>query len=556
MSHNSLANPRPPKRGSSNNGGSNVSQQFQPSQLVKNQSTVSTRRSGQSILVGPSQPAVQTLNHAISTLSIKAASSASGQSPVPQQQDSSSASGQPPVSQKRSPSQSQQTDLSPSDEEGEDDPETDGNSSTEPAFTPRKKRKSVGPLQEPDWAAMAAKFDDEGYTNMIEMALEYAVETGHASAKDLKREKNRGNLQYFDLAGNTLCMMPMKLVKELICGNVALAFENGCKARSDFWRDVEKLYEQGVNGKHAGIYLRTVADADGRAPFVWQVRELLMELRDYYKQARTADYRAYKIDHQNDPEWEKQWAFDGNRKYLGETTTTQSTRRANLETFCDALERLLVGLSNDNFFTPSFHYIGYALNILNRMEQHEKTGTNNTNWLGSLVLSILQWRWSNQDFQFHFHVMCLLGDEDQATIAEMLLAVIGHGYYWTGRGFNIQHCGASVASIEMKTISEAGRREIWTSWRKYIMEETPWKENLRWENELTKKLQVKLRRQPLEEVRQRVGRKRAEVEAFKTKYEEVVLNGGHIDQARRKAWDDKYKEVKKTEEEILKVWRR
>jgi hypothetical protein len=155
-------------------------------------------------------------------------------------------------------------------------------------------------------------------------------------------------------------------------------------------------------------------------------------------------------------QWKRKYTYEQNRRrYLDEST---SYRRQVIGVFCNAVETAIVGLKDDQEFTPGFRYVGYAMNAASRREQHGKTGSSSTNWLGSLILAICHYYWTDWEYKLEFHILILLGAEVQATVAEQLMAVIGQTYFWTGRGINIAHCGNSVASVTMSKKTEAERK--------------------------------------------------------------------------------------------------
>jgi hypothetical protein len=385
---------------------------------------------------------------------------------------------------------------------------------------------------EPDWSDMASRFSIEGYSRILQIALQHARKTGHRTAESLwSAFQASGDETYWDMAGNTLCIMPKRMVYELVAGNMAEAFESGKLAQTEFFMDVTKFDKQGRRGQPV-LYLRTFGDSSGRPLFVWQVKVLLKELESYEQYARTGDARAFMIDSVSDPDWSEATESDtsGKRKYLD---PSKSSRRKVLRVFCAALQRQIWGMDDDEKFTPSFHYIGYAFDAEARKEQHAKTGTRSTNWLGSLVVSICNYKWPDRGYCLHFHVTCLIANPAQAAVGEMLLTVIGHGYYWTGRGFNIGIAGASVNSIYMETYTETRRNELWKEWKGYIVEETPWLANLESDTNLVQGHRSMERMKPLEEAKATSSACIVQQSRFTELYESIDWTDPQIDPALR-----------------------
>lgn len=195
---------------------------------------------------------------------------------------------------------------------------------------------------------------------------------------------------------------------------------------------------------------------------------------------------------------------------------------------------------------PSFHYIGYALNSAVREEQHSWTGSASTNWLGSLVLAIMRYHFPEEEYELEFFVICLLGFEEQAAIAEVLLAIIGHGYFWTGLGFNIAFCGQSVNSIQMTALSQAERNEKWDDWAQYIHDHTPFAENGKRDDRLTDALLKKERRVVYDAARQEVMDLRSKQDDVKAKFMAIDWEDEDFD-------DEEIVELKEKIEQKLKV---
>jgi hypothetical protein len=423
--------------------------------------------------------------------------------------------------------------------------------------TSRKKKKVYVP-EEPNWDSIVAELPKTGYSPLIEAAVDYGVQAKSSIALDCAAEWATGGPKYFDAASMTLCMMPRALVTEMITGNVVKAYKNGSKTQNGFYIDLRELKKQGIQRKHAGIYLRSFADRDGDSLYVYQARWLIRYLRYYQNVGASTREQAYRVDAAYDDSWTRKDS-ETRRKYLTDRSAAISERRQVINYFCSALEKHIHSM-DDNEFIPPFHYVGYALDIESRMNEHAKLGSD-AGWFGSLICALINDEYRNMTFSWHFQVVCLLGDEGQAAIAEMLLAAISHSYYWTGLGINVAHCGLSVASIKMKSldpdpkINDQKRDKIWTRWRKYVIKCTSLEENLEWHNDLTEKTTTQARRRKLEETSVRLQYKWKAVDEFKAAYEAADMNAPYIDQAKRGAYEQKYKEIQEAEKEILKLHR-
>jgi hypothetical protein len=422
---------------------------------------------------------------------------------------------------------------------------------------PWKRKRLQVRAMEADWVALAERFEEEGYWPILDAALEYASGTEHRFAEQLEKHMHdRSESMYMDHASNTLCVMPRALLKEVVTGSVAEAYENSStgKTSPEFRDMLDELDEQG--GKQACIYMLELADIHGDALGTYQIREIVKELRYYATKAQvsTIQFLHFKIDSLHDDEWEKSWSMAGNRrKYL--EGKNPSERQAVIHVFCDALELLINGTEDGDDFRPGLTYIGYAIDAHARREQHSKTGSASTNWLSSLVVSICQVKWPTRGFELHFHVICLIGDEKQAAISEMLLAVITRSYYWTGRGFNIALCGISVGSIEMPSKPREEKTKLWRAWRHYILNNTPWEENVKWNAAKNKKLIENLQRVPIEATEARSAAKRVELEEFRTLMEEIDWDDPAIDHSLKDECERDLKDLRTMDRELLKLFR-
>jgi hypothetical protein len=385
---------------------------------------------------------------------------------------------------------------------------------------------------EPDWFELAERFPDEGYSPILTGALQYAAVTEHRIAIDLKQAmiKNSESM-YMDNAVNTLCVMPKRLVKEIVAGSVAQVFRESSPTNhlAEFHKIINDMDNQG--GKQACIYMLELAGSTGQPMSVEEVRKLIWELRYYKAEAATHNKLAFEYDSLHDPDWKTTVSInDGRRKYIEDKPTE---RRAVVDVFCSALEKLIHSKRDEEDFLPRLTYIGYAIDADKRKKQHAQTGSESKNWLASLVLSICKVRWPYRGFKLHAHVICLLGDEKQAAIAEMLLAVISQSYYWTGRGFNIVLAGGSLASIEMKKKTSDERNQAWEDWKGYILNSTPWKENLAWVAEKTQKRIEDTQCAPIREEQAQLDAEREEMEEIRGLLQDTNWDDPKMDPAFR-----------------------
>ncbi len=77
----------------------------------------------------------------------------------------------------------------------------------------------------------------------------------------------------------------------------------------------------------------------------------------------------------------------------------------------------------------------------------------------------------------HFFVICLLSEEPQGPVAEMLLTRVCGAYYHGGSGFCIDIAGKSMESIHFRKLSHVEASNRWAEFDAWVEDNTPVNEN-------------------------------------------------------------------------------
>ncbi|KAJ8107685.1 hypothetical protein OPT61_g8697 [Boeremia exigua] len=285
---------------------------------------------------------------------------------------------------------------------------------------------------------LANAIETDGVIPLIEAALIAENKSGSSFGKFFSE-----NQDYWDaMSLTTLCNMPERVVKELVCGNLN----------------------------------------DGTLMTTAEARRLARWLQRYIsKSPDVVDHplckEAFKrIDHQFRAQW-KRVNPSAERAFLASKNQDRIQSRVdNTTTFCNELIARCEASENAGTPLKPLTYIGYAARAEHRRRQHEACG-GSSNWLATLVQAVCNVLWGHGHFQMHFMVICLLASEGQGMIAEMLLTRIAGAYYNVGGGFCINVAGKTMESIHFTSIhstslSHHENVDQWNDFAMWVAQET------------------------------------------------------------------------------------
>jgi hypothetical protein len=117
---------------------------------------------------------------------------------------------------------------------------------------------------------------------------------------------------------------------------------------------------------------------------------------------------------------------------------------------------------------PVMHYVGYAMKASVRKKQHSAMGAS-TNWLCVFAQAVL--RAMDLDPRMDPFTVCLISEEWDGPVAEMLLTRLARAYYFAG-GFSIAQAGAIMTSMKLRNLGEKERNEHWAKAVGWVMAKT------------------------------------------------------------------------------------
>lgn len=312
-------------------------------------------------------------------------------------------------------------------------------------------------------------FESNGYAPLIKEALNAEHASGSKFGVYLHNEAQE---LWAEMSLRTLCSMPERAVKELVCGNLKQAYDSDANLH-------EKLDEFQERGKqHPCIYVRSLTTADGELMTTAEARRLAKWLQRYVSESPSVvEHDGCKeafrrIDNQFRGQW-KRVNREASRAYLASTKQDRIQSRVdNVRLFSRELIARCEESEKKGVPLKPLLYIGYAARADRRKRQHEACGKS-SNWLATLVQAICNVLWGQGRFQMHFMVLCLLADEAQGMIAEMLLTRIAGAYYNVGGGFCIDVAGKSMESLHFTKLTHDENVDRWNELGEWVHNNTP-----------------------------------------------------------------------------------
>lgn len=185
----------------------------------------------------------------------------------------------------------------------------------------------------------------------------------------------------------------------------------------------------------------------------------------------------WRIDREFSKRWNRENTNTGSRRSLMSKSGLRSGDRVKvLKKFCDQLQTRCEASGGARLLSRPLLYVGYALRADHRQRQHDACGSS-SNWLASLVQATCNVLWGRGAYRMHFFVICLLSEEDQRPVAEMLLTRVPGAYYHGGLGFCIDIAGKSMESIHFRRLSYEEARDRWADFGEWVEKHTPVQQN-------------------------------------------------------------------------------
>jgi hypothetical protein len=318
--------------------------------------------------------------------------------------------------------------------------------------------------------------------------LQYGLTAvAHAAYIDQTIEDNAVAKRYTEakfvqLAITVLASMPLKLLDTIISRNLHFAVVAGQD------NDLLEMYNPSTGTwrkrtEYAfapGVYCKHLVSEEGLSPSANELYRITARLR-HYVQGGSID--AMEIDN----------AMRNNRSSIEDVNrgshfylNGSRGRTTKVITFCQALNNRLDGMPDKDDPLPiPLKYVGYSKQVNERQKAHRY---GSSSWLMQLVLAACRIEFGAQ-YKMYDYPVCFLADQNEASIAEVLISVITDSVYNTGGGFGVFQCGVQVSSAKQDNLPFDQRDANWVSCQEFRSTCTPSTKNL--EKEYNYLLQVK-----------------------------------------------------------------
>jgi hypothetical protein len=100
-----------------------------------------------------------------------------------------------------------------------------------------------------------------------------------------------------------------------------------------------------------------------------------------------------------------------------------------------------------------------------------------SSWLASFFMSVTDSVFGEKHAMKQA-VVCLIDEEQHGAIGEMVITRLSRAYYYTGGGFTVGLGSSSLRSIYMSNLSAQERAEQWKKHHVYMMDNSPYNENM------------------------------------------------------------------------------
>ena len=259
---------------------------------------------------------------------------------------------------------------------------------------------------------------------------------------------------------------------------------------NDKFQTIRDTYKE-RSKSHASIYVRHLVVGPEYDNLTIEQATKLARAARYYAEAKAESWRtAATIDKKLYPQWQSAHSELGYRALITINNNKASEyKKSTMLAWATALEKLAKAAAEaGQTHIRSLYYVGYALDAQERERAHMRND-HSSNMLVRFAQAVLELAtWCPQKVEVFTHPICLLACESTAAVAEALLARALCSYHFHG-GFNIQPCGASVASVYRKNWTHEQREAYWIKNRKWLVEEAKFNDYIDEEIERRQKLQ-------------------------------------------------------------------
>ena len=291
---------------------------------------------------------------------------------------------------------------------------------------------------------------------------------------------------------------------------------------NDKFQTIRDTYKE-RSKSHASIYVRhLVVGPEYDNLTIEQATKLARAARYYAEQRRERWEEAAKIDKLLYPStWKSAHSQQGYRALIANKNNNEVStyKRDSMLAWATALKKLATAAEEaGQTHIRSLYYVGYAFDAVERQQNHMKNDHTSNALIRFAQAVLRQASWCPGEVNIFTHPICLLAGESTAAVAEAFMARALCSYYFHG-GFNLEPCGASVASIYRKNWSEDQRETYWVNNRKWLVEEANFFDYMDEEIERRQKLQER-------EWNEKMKKLTDEREAF-DKQKEALLSATH-----------------------------
>lgn len=329
------------------------------------------------------------------------------------------------------------------------------------------------------FAELTMKIAEDGFTPLIAMFLKIEQSAGHNLSADLEKDP----IPFKEGALQILCSMEEEIIPEIAKGNICKAYLQSRESNGTLHLRLDENKQRGKG--HPAIYVRSCVDDNGDSMLVSDAARVARYMLRYISEDSLIKQRMAKYCCQIDRtflEDQEDWTIDeseaGNRRYLQTKASTRSeTRVQTVKTFAQALRLRTSALDPvEARLEPPLQYCGYSDETDRRDSSHSKYGSSSS-WLTGLFMAICRTLYKTT-YRMRPFVVCLIGEERQGPIAEMILTRLSRAYYHTGGGFSIGLAGSSMRSILMSTLDARERAAAWRNHQDWLVKATPYEQNM------------------------------------------------------------------------------
>ncbi|KAH6867105.1 hypothetical protein BKA58DRAFT_442096 [Alternaria rosae] len=331
--------------------------------------------------------------------------------------------------------------------------------------------------------ALSEKLDEDGWLPLVNAAYEDEAKTASTFMGGCSHRA------WLFAADEVLATMNLDVLKAISTrdGNLARLYQLDASVAAV----IDRYKGRGV--KQPTVYVRCLTLGDSREPLTVDQALILSSNALYYAQQipSNAD-NAYKIDKAaiGLAKVDKSKSDAGHRHFLRTATKDiDPSRKRRLMTFARVLAKIALECRSRNRTTmPVMQYVGYAKNVKVRSKQHDKMG-DSSNWLCIFARAVLLAM--GYDPKVDLFTVCLISEEWDGPVAEMLITRLARAYYLAG-GFSIAQAGASMASIKMRDLTDEKRKAYWDENIEWVKNpaKTAYRANQLRERELRRTLQA------------------------------------------------------------------